>query len=102
MIDIVEMHYQEKEENYAKWEGSIWNSVEKEITLFQKKVTDCMLLLGDLNKKSKEDFKVEPTLDDDVILGEEFYAEMIRPFCVDRQYLPKKPPMPEEVADIEF
>lgn len=29
-----------------------------------------MLLLGDLNKKSKEDFKVEPTLDDDVILGE--------------------------------
>lgn len=27
---------------------------------------------------------------------------MIRPFCVDKQYLPKKPPMPEEVADIFF
>jgi len=27
---------------------------------------------------------------------------MIRPFCVDRQYLPKKPPTPEEVEDIHF
>lgn len=61
-----------------------------------------MLLLGDLNKKRKEDFKVEPCLEDDVILGEEFYIEMIRPFCVDRQYLPKKPPTPEEVDDIIF
>jgi hypothetical protein len=61
-----------------------------------------MLLLGDLNKKRKEDFKVEPTLEDDVILGEDFYIEMIRPFCVDKQYLPKKPPTPEEVEDILF
>ena len=29
-----------------------------------------MLMLGDFNKKHKEDFKVEPTLEDDVILGE--------------------------------
>lgn len=75
-------YHQQKEENYAKWQDTIWNSVEKEISLFQKKVTDCMLLLGDMNKKSKDDFKVEPCLQDDVILGEEFYTEMIRPFCV--------------------
>lgn len=68
------MKYQQKEENYAKWQGSIWNSVEKEISLFQKKVTDCMLMLGDMAKKSKEDFKVEPCLEDDAILGEEFYT----------------------------
>jgi len=29
-----------------------------------------MLLLGDFNKRNKDDFKVEPTLEDDVILGE--------------------------------
>lgn len=76
--------------------------MEKEISLFQKKVTDCMLMLGDMTKKGKEDFKVEPCLANDVILGEDFYVEMIRPFCVQRDYLPKKPPTPEEVADIEF
>jgi hypothetical protein len=76
--------------------------VEKEISLFQKKVTDCMLKLGDMNKKSKEDFKVEPCLQDDVILGEEFYTDMIRPYCVDKQYLPKKPPTPAEVEEIFF
>ena len=95
-------HFQQKEENYSKWDDSIWNSVEKEITLFQKKVTDCMLMLGDFNKKLKDDFKVQPTLEDDVILGEEFYVDMIRPFCVDKQYLPKKTPLPEEVEDIFF
>jgi hypothetical protein len=61
-----------------------------------------MLMLGDMSKKSKEDFKVEPCLEDDVILGEEFYIDMIRPLCVERQYLPKKPATPEEVQDIEF
>ena len=76
--------------------------MEKEISLFQKKVTDCMLMLGDMNKKNKDDFKVEPCLQDDVILGEEFYTDMIRPYCVDRQYLPKKPPTPAEVEDISF
>ncbi len=95
-------YHQQKEENYAKWQDTIWNSVEKEISLFQKKVTDCMLMLGDMSKKNKDDFKVEPCLQDDVILGEEFYTEMIRPFCVDRQYLPKKPPTPAEVEDIHF
>lgn len=59
-------------------------------------------MLGDLSKKNAEDFRVEPFLEDDVILGEEFYVEMIRPFCVDKQYLPKKPPTAEEVEDIEF
>ena len=54
-----------------------------------------MLLLGDLNKQQQSDFQVQPMLEDEVILGEEFYVEMIRPFCVDKQYLPKKPPLPE-------
>ena len=61
-----------------------------------------MLLLGDFNKRKNEDFKVEPTLEDDVILGEEFYVEMIRPFCVERKYLPNKPPLAEDVEDISF
>ena len=61
-----------------------------------------MLMLGDMAKKSKEDFKVEPCLEDDAILGEEFYTLMIRPFCVDRECLPKKPQTPEEVEDIHF
>ena len=61
-----------------------------------------MLLLGDFSKQQKEDFKVQPTLEDDVLLGEDFYVDLIRPFCVDKQYLPKKPPMPEEVQDIMF
>jgi hypothetical protein len=51
-------------------------------------------MLGDLSKKSIEDFKVEPFLEEDVILGEEFYVEMIRPLCVDKGYLPKKPTKP--------
>ena len=61
-----------------------------------------MLLLGDFTKQQKDDFKVQPTLEDDVLLGEDFYVDLIRPFCVDKQYLPKKPPMPEEIEDIMF
>ena len=61
-----------------------------------------MLLLGDFHKRNKDDFSVEPTHEDDVILGEDFYVDMIRPFCVERQYLPKVPPHPSEVDDIEF
>lgn len=61
-----------------------------------------MLMLGDLTKKSLDDFKVEPFLEEDVILGEEFYVEMIRPLCVDKGYLPKKQTKPEDVEDIEF
>jgi hypothetical protein len=61
-----------------------------------------MIMLGDLSKKTKENFRVEPYLEDDVILGEEFYTEMIRPICVDKQYLPKKPPSPMDVEDICF
>lgn len=44
-------HYQKKEQNYVKWNEEIWLSVEKEISQFQMKVTDCMLALGDLKKK---------------------------------------------------
>jgi len=55
-----------------------------------------------MKMKNKDDFRVEPCLQDDVILGEEFYTEMIRPYCVERQYLPKKPPTPAEVEDISF
>ena len=62
-------HFEKKEQNYTKWNESIWLSVEKEISNFQSKVTNCMLALGDLNKTKVEDFNVEPCLDDDVILG---------------------------------
>lgn len=51
-------HYQKKEQNYTKWNEEIWLSVEKEISNFQLKVTDCMLALGDLKKRNLEDFKV--------------------------------------------
>lgn len=53
-----------------------------------------MLQLGDISKKRHEDFQVEPCLEDDVILGEDFYVELIRPVCVAKGYLPKKPPTP--------
>ena len=87
-------HYQQKEENYSKWDDSIWNSIEKEISLFQKKVTDSMLMLGDLSKLRPEDFAIQPCLEGEAILGEAFYVDMIRPFCVKMGYLPKKPPHP--------
>lgn len=61
-----------------------------------------MLLLGDLKKDRLEDFIIEPCLEDEVVLGEKFYTELIRPFCVAKGYLPKNKPTPEEVADIEF
>lgn len=61
-----------------------------------------MLQLGDINKKNYEDFQVEPCLEDDVILGEDFYVELIRPVCVAKGYLPKKPPTSEDVEDIHF
>ena len=32
-----------------------------------------MLQLGDISKKSQKDFQIEPCLEDDVILGEDFY-----------------------------
>lgn len=31
-------------------------------------------------------------MEDDVILGELFYVDMIRPYCVDKKYLPKEIP----------
>lgn len=51
-------HFQTKEQNYTKWDDNIWHSVEKEISQFQKKVTDAMLKIGELNKDKIEDFKV--------------------------------------------
>jgi hypothetical protein len=51
-----------------------------------------MLQLGDINKKSENDFQIEPCLDEDVILGEDFYIELIRPVCTAKGYLPKKLP----------
>ena len=56
-----------------------------------------MLDLGDLKKVKVEDFNVEPCLDDDVILGEEFYTELIRPICVQKGYLPKNLPTAEDL-----
>ena len=92
-------HFEKKEQNYTKWNESIWLSVEKEISNFQSKVTNCMLALGDLNKTKVEDFNVEPCLDDDVILGEEFYVDLIRPICVQKGYLPKNIPTEDDLKD---
>jgi hypothetical protein len=39
-------HFEKKEQDYTKWDENIWLSVEKEISQFQSKVTDCMLGLG--------------------------------------------------------
>ena len=58
------------EEKYTKFSEEVWNSIEKELSLFQKKVTDCMIeVVGDLKKTKEEDFAVRPILDNDVILG---------------------------------
>lgn len=65
------------------------------------KVTECMLQIGEFKKMDIEDYKVEPCLDDDVILGEEFYLENIRPECVKKNYLPKKVPTPEDLSSDE-
>lgn len=92
-------HFEKKEQDYTKWDESIWLSVEKEISSFQAKVTDCMLGLGDLKKVKVEDFKVEPCLEDDRILGEDFYVELIRPICVKRGYLPKDLPTNADLRD---
>lgn len=62
-------HYEKKEQDFAKWDENIWLSVEKEISQFQKKVTDSMLKIGELGKTQLEDFRVEPIHEDDVVLG---------------------------------
>ena len=79
----------------------MWQSVEKEISLFQNKVTDIMLQLGDITKDKEEQFLSPPVLETDVILGEEFYMDEIRPVCVQRGYLFKKPPTKEDLESDE-
>lgn len=39
-------HFENKEQDYTKWDESIWLSVEKAISQFQHKVTESMLKIG--------------------------------------------------------
>lgn len=90
-------HYEKKEQDFAKWDENIWLSVEKEISQFQKKVTDSMLKIGELGKTQLEDFRVEPIHEDDVVLGQDFYLQLIRPVCAQKGYLPKQVPTKEDL-----
>ena len=40
-------------------------------------------------------------METDVILGEEFYLDEIRPVCVQKGYLPKKLPSKEDFEEYE-
>lgn len=39
-------NFEKKQQDYSKWDESIWLSVEKEISQFQRKVTESMLKIG--------------------------------------------------------
>lgn len=92
-------NFEKKQQDYSKWDENIWLSVEKEISQFQRKVTESMLKIGELGKTKIEDFKVEPLLEDDVILGQDFYLELIRPTCVTKGYLPKQVPTETDLKE---
>ena len=90
-------HYQKKEQDYAKWDASIWLSVEKEISAFQNKVMSCMLGLGELKKSKLEDFNVQPCVEEDCVIGEDLYVSLIRPICANKGYIPKQVPTEEDL-----
>ena len=73
-------------ERFEKWDDKNWSNIEKEISSFQKKVADVMVLLGsnDYNPNN-----IQPCNDDESIIGEDIYKEIVRPGLVKMGYLPK-------------
>ena len=88
---------EEISERFEKWDSKNWNNIEKEISSFQKKVADVMVLLGSADYNPNN---IQPCTEEESVLGEEIYTEIVRPGLVKMGYLPKekkdKPPKNSE------
>lgn len=73
-------------ERFEKWDDKNWSNIEKEISSFQKKVADIMTLLGSTDYDPKN---IKPCNDDECVIGEDIYNEIVRPGLVKIGYLPK-------------
>jgi hypothetical protein len=56
-----------------------------------------MLDLGSLTKEDAKDFTVNPCLENDLVLGEELYLDILRPGCVKAGYVTKEIPTEDDV-----
>lgn len=72
-------------ERFEKWSDKNWLSIEREISTFQKKVAETMTKLGTY------DFVpfVDPCTNDELVLGDELYLEIVRPKLYKMDFVPK-------------
>lgn len=72
-------------ERFEKWSDKNWLSIEREISTFQKKVAETMMRLGTY------DFvpEIDPCTNDEFVLGDELYLEIVRPKLYRMDFVPK-------------
>lgn len=73
-------------ERFEKWDNKNWLAIEKDLSVFQKKVADAMIELGSFEFVEQQQ---NPCLDEESVLGEELYVDIVRPKLYRMDFVPK-------------
>lgn len=73
-------------ERFEKWDNKNWLAIEKDLSVFQKKVADTMIKLGSFDFVPEQQ---NPCQEDECVLGEDLYVDLVRPKLYRMDFVPK-------------